>query len=85
MTQKLFTSQFAILSICLFKFVFGLELHSQHCILVYGKKVNKSQPIQMSSPINYPAYLKLYFFGSMGFSNLSVLLKGLFRTGYSNW
>jgi hypothetical protein len=34
---------------------FGLKLHSQHCTLAYGKKVNKTQPAHMSSPLNYPA------------------------------
>ena len=34
----------------------GLTRHSQHCTLAYGKKINKMQPVHVSSPINYPAY-----------------------------
>ena len=30
----------------------GLKLHSQHCTLAYGKKVNKTQPAHVASPLN---------------------------------
>ena len=39
----------------------GLKRHSQHCTLAYGKKVNKTQPVHVSSPINYLAWEFLDF------------------------
>ena len=38
---------------------FRLKLHSQHCTLAYGKKVNKTLLVHVSSPLNYPAYCGL--------------------------
>ena len=38
----------------------GLKLHSQHCTLAYGKKVNNTQPAHVSSPLDYPAYGEVF-------------------------
>ena len=44
---------------CRFSPFSGLKLHSQHCTLAYSKKVNKMQPVHVSSPLNYPPYFHL--------------------------